>query len=92
MIDLSELLRVIQIYNMRAYHCADQPADTEDGYIPGPGQKQTCVPHTSDYNPQDWVIDISELLRLIQFYNFGGYHPCDDPINGEDGFCPGKRE
>jgi len=29
------------------------------------------------------------LLRLIQFYNSGGYHYC--PGEGtEDGFCPGS--
>jgi hypothetical protein len=28
------------------------------------------------------------LLRLIQFFNSGGYHHC--PANGtEDGYCPG---
>jgi hypothetical protein len=34
---------------------------------------------------------LSELLRLIQFYNSLGYHYC--PVAGtEDGFCPGVAE
>jgi len=28
------------------------------------------------------------LLRLIQFFNSGGYHACPAE-NTEDGFCPG---
>lgn len=87
-INLSELLRCIQFYNAGGLHCADDPGDTEDGYVPGPGAKQSCVPHDTDYAPQDWKIGLSELLRLIQFYNFLGYHVCPGE-NTEDGFCPG---
>jgi hypothetical protein len=47
------------------------------------------VPYDTDYNPQDWVISLSELLRVIQFYNSLGYHYC--PGQGtEDDFCPGS--
>jgi hypothetical protein len=28
---------------------------------------------------------LSELLRMIQFVNVGGYAPCE---TSEDGFCP----
>jgi len=83
-INLSELLRVIQLYNSGGYHC---DAAGEDGYAPGPGD-QTCAPHGSDYNPQDWLIGLSELLRIIQFYNSGGYHYCPEDAT-EDGFCTG---
>ncbi|HPO15204.1 MAG TPA: hypothetical protein PLI09_17305, partial [Candidatus Hydrogenedentes bacterium] len=82
-ISLCELLRVIQLYNIRAYHCQ---AGTEDGYAPGAGEDHACIPHASDYKPQDWYIGLLELLRLIQFYNSGGYHLCE---GSEDGFCPG---
>lgn len=84
LISLSELLRIIQFYNMNALHCQD---GTEDGFAPGLGST-SCTPHNSDYNPQDWRISLSELLRLIQFFNSNGYHHCPgDPT--EDGFCPG---
>lgn len=87
-IDLSELLRVIQFYNSGGFHCAANPGETEDGFVPGPGNEKSCATHNSDYNPQDWIVNIVELLRLIQFYNLGGYHLC--PGDGtEDGFCPG---
>jgi hypothetical protein len=90
-IDLQELLRVIQFYNSEGYYCASQGDPmSEDGYRAGPGENQTCEPHSSDYRPQDWKIDLSELLRLIQFFVSGGYYPCDNPILGEDGFCPGR--
>jgi len=83
-INLSEVIRVVQLFNAREYHC--QPG-TEDGYAPFEGNKN-CTPHKSDYNPQDWKIRLNELLRIIQFFNFpgGSYHP--DP-NGEDSYSPG---
>lgn len=86
--DLTELLRVIQLYNVEAYHCDDS---TEDGYAPGKRPDlETCQPHSADYNPADdeWVISLSEVLRVIQFFNSAGraYYECDD---SEDGFCAG---
>jgi hypothetical protein len=85
-INLSELLRVIQLFNYLGYHC---DAGTEDGYAPGLDGDHTCNYHASDYNPKDWVINLSELLRLIQFFNMGGYHPCPEDPESEDGYCPG---
>ena len=85
-VNLVEILRVIQFYNLGDFHCAIPPESTEDGYAPGPGDT-SCTPHDSDYAPQDWRIGLSELLRLIQFFNTGGYTYC--PESGtEDGFCP----
>jgi PKD repeat protein len=54
--------------------------------------------HSADYNPQDYAINLSELLRVIQFYNFdkqggGGAYHCDtretNAYGYEDGFRPG---
>ncbi len=85
-IDLTELLRVIQLFNSFGYHCATEP--TEDGYAPGYDLSQTnCRPHTSDYNLQDWKISLTELLRLIQIFNIGGYSRDCGNSPGEDGFC-----
>lgn len=44
--------------------------------------------HTADQNG-DNQIGLSELLRVIQFYNSGGYH-CD--AAGEDGYAPGPGD
>lgn len=85
-INISELLRVIQFFNSGGYHCAGSEP-TEDGYIPGYEGDKNCNPHSSDYNPQDWTISLGELLRLIQFFNMGGYYPCPGE---EDGYCPGS--
>ena len=81
-VGLSELLRVVQFYNLHGYGC--EPGE-DDGYMPGDPDRD-CAPHDSDYAPQDWRIALGELMRLIQFYNLGGYHACDA---GEDGYCPG---
>jgi ELWxxDGT repeat protein len=79
-IGLSELLRIIQFYNLKSIHC---DVASEDGFAPGPGATG-CRPHSSDYSPQNWRISLSELLRLIQVFNFSGYYSCDE---GVDGFC-----
>ena len=82
-ISLQELLRVIQFYNSGGLHCLE---GTEDGYAPGPGDS-TCTAHDSDYDPggPDWTINLTELLRLIQFFNSGGYHTA---AGTEDEFGP----
>lgn len=83
-ISLGELLRIIQLYNTGAHHCA---TDTEDGFAPGPGDTD-CEGHDADYNPRDWTISFEELLRMIQFYNapYSFYHT---QTGTEDGFAPG---
>jgi hypothetical protein len=80
-ISLSELLRVIQFFNLFALHCSP---GTEDGYAPLAGD-ESCAPHASDYNPQDWSINLSELLRMVQFFNADCFVEC---VQGEDGYCP----
>ena len=86
-ISLNELLRIIQFFNSGGFGCE---AGTEDGYAPN-DPDQDCCPHDSDYNPgftASWSIDLTELLRLIQFFNSGGYNFC--PLSStEDNYCPG---
>jgi len=89
MVNLTELLRVIQFFNIRGYQCVTPPETSEDGYRAGSGSNHSCAPHSSDYGPQDWQISLTELLRIIQFFNIGGYHACPDE-GTEDGFCPGR--
>ena len=64
---------------VRSVAAALSPAGSSAG-------SEACFPHSSDYNPQDWTINLSELLRLIQLYKAAGYTTCAE---GEDGFCPG---
>ena len=86
-IELSELLRVIQLYNAGGFAC---DAVTEDGYTPM-GNDRTCPPHRLDYAEQDWRFDLGELLRCIQFFNaFGGAYHADS--DGEDGFAAGLEQ
>lgn len=61
--------------------------------LPPLGNDRDCCPHGSDYNPDapDWRIDLTELLRLVQFFNSSGYHPCPGE-DSEDGFCPGTAQ
>jgi hypothetical protein len=81
-IDVSELTRVIQLFNAEAYHCE---VHTEDGYDPGSGSAN-CHAHDSDYDLEDWHIRLNELLRLVQLHNAGDYHAV---AGTEDDFAPG---
>lgn len=82
-ISLTEVLRVIQLYNSGGYYCS---CNTEDSYSVT-GNNRTCSPHSSDYyGSPDWKIQLYEILRLIQIYNYGSYHPS---TGTEDGFALG---
>ena len=89
-ISLGELLRIIQFFNSGGFCCANDPGATEDGFLPGAGTNHACDAHACDYNPggPSWSIDLTELLRLIQFFNSDGYHYCPAEST-EDGYCPG---
>jgi len=83
-ISLAELLRVIQLYNSNYFYCS---CTEEDGYGVNVGNRD-CATHSSDYyGTPNWRIQLYELLRLIQIYNFGGYYPASGT---EDGFALGS--
>ena len=54
----------------------------------GEGEGMSAIVHTADQN-HDHTIDLSELLRLIQFFNSGQYS-CQEGT--EDGYAPGPGE
>ncbi|HOQ30871.1 MAG TPA: PASTA domain-containing protein [Candidatus Hydrogenedens sp.] len=58
-----------------------------EGISEGEVEGEYYPPHDADPNG-DWEISLSELLRIIQFFNMGGYYPC--PGQTEDNYCPGK--
>jgi len=87
-IELSELLRVIQFFNVGSLGC--DPA-TEDGYAPG-APDQSCCPHDSDFVlGTRWSITLLELLRTIQLFNSAGYIECASQ-GTDDGYCPVARQ
>lgn len=93
-IDLLELTRMIQLYNVAVgttrtgdYHTA---SNTEDGFALGAGPITTYHSADSDH---DGRISLSEVLRVAQLYDYvggtvrtGEYHPQGGT---EDGFAPG---
>lgn len=74
-IDLAELLRLIQLYNLDEFRC---DRASEDGYAPGAGDHESCLPHDSDYLEQGWSIDFAKLLRSIQLCNSSSYSVCNE--------------
>ena len=79
-IELTELLRGIQLFNANQFYC---DASSEDGYTIIPAGR-SCAPHSSDYRDGvDWSINLTELLRLIQLFNVGLYVTSSST---EDGF------
>ncbi len=45
--------------------------------------------HSADYNPPDYKINFSELLRVIELYNTGNFH-CDQ--DEKDGYAVGSGD
>ena len=86
LLTLSELLRLIQLYNAGRYYCAASAGASEDGYqVAAPASEPDCVPHSADRDGGK-AVSLSELLRSVQFFNLGGYFYCGDQ-SPEDGFC-----
>jgi hypothetical protein len=85
-IELTELLRVIELYNTRngtlrtgAY--AVDPTNTEDGFASDPARSNTAVVTLTRYHSADTgdgqtvgtpdgKIELTELLRVIELYNY----------------------
>jgi hypothetical protein len=84
-IDLSELLRVVQLYQGNELECS---TDSEDGFQTG-SIARACDPHASDWGPQDWRLSLSELLRTIQLFAVGAYASCSTTSEGD--FCPSTQ-
>jgi len=86
-INISEMLRLIQLHNAGGYHCDN---NSEDGYAPEKSDALNACPfHSSDFAHDDitpdWEIDEVELNRFIEFYNADGYLPDKKSF---DGFRP----
>lgn len=93
--ELSELLRVIQLFNVKAYH--PDTASSEDGFATGVGDTTKGCHHDADYRSgtdglPDAKIDLSELLRVVQLYNVGGFRRAPVGTGTEDGFDVGASE
>jgi len=78
-VNLSEVLRVIQFFNSSGLHCADNQADTEDGYVPRAGSKQSAAVHPRQRLPaqKDWRYQ-PERIRFgwSSSSTSTGYHFC----------------
>ena len=101
MINLSELLRVIELYNTRfgttrtgAYLMEE---GTEDGFNPDSALENGMATSLTEFHSadsdNDGRVNLSELLRVIELYNFrdgtvrtGFYHRS---LTSDDGFDPG---
>lgn len=82
-LSLSELLRVVQLCSFPYYR---RSISGEGGFRLDSAQSSSTEGyHHADYNPPDWQISVSELLRVIQLYNASRYVNAPDE---EDGFLP----
>ena len=75
---------------------ASEGEGAPEGSVDGEGtaedtlEGEPCTRHSADYQDPAWQITLPELLRTVQMYNAGRYHPCPDADPAtEDGFCIG---
>lgn len=83
--ELGELLRIIQLYNAGIFRC--DIAGSEDSYRTGAGDTSGCSRHTADFESPAFQINLTELLRIIQWFNLGGLEPCPEGVDSEDTYC-----
>ncbi|GAB5559146.1 MAG: hypothetical protein SynsKO_07930 [Synoicihabitans sp.] len=98
-IDLGELLRLIELYNHREGTTRTgsyRPDETTvDGFSSGLVEGNLSHHHSAD-SDRNGAIDLGELLRVIELYNFRegtrrtGQYRIDN--NTSDGFAPGLSE
>lgn len=81
-LSLSELLRVVQLYNAGTFSCGE----SEDGWALGADGGTSCGFHDLDFETPQWRFTLGEVLRAIQLYNAGAHYRC---AADEDGWCPG---
>lgn len=87
-IDVPEGTTATQSISSEAYVLLDETGEitvTQDTVVPNVNDGEF---HTADQDLSG-AISLSELLRLIQFYNSGGFHCADFPDDTEDGYQPG---
>jgi len=86
---LGEFLRVVELHTATETHEYHTDGAGEDGYAVGPGPRDGD-PHTGDFDGgSDWLIALSEVLRMVDLFASTPdhmYHP--DP-QSEDGFRKG---
>ncbi len=89
--DASDLDRDGDTYETLPSDLAGNPRVVEGFVDMGAFEKAVIVAtyHSGDYNPEDYKIGLSELLRVIQFYN-GGSYSCDS--DAEDGYAVGEGD
>jgi hypothetical protein len=74
---------LIQLYNdSEGYSCG---ATGGVKYVSGAGDREGCGRHHADYQDPAWVVDLSEMVRVVQLYNAGGYVGCGK--GSVDGYC-----
>ena len=102
-ISLTELTRMIELYNTRngtvrtgSYTVQD---GTEDGFAPDPARAPLATVTLAKYHsadttsPRDGKLDLNELTRVIQIYNYRNgtvrTGQYHNQAETEDGFAPG---
>ena len=89
-IDISEILRIIQLFNRNKFYKPE--VGTQDGFAPAEeAPNLTSGFHDADSDPNEgrnWKIDISEILRIIQLFNKNKFYDCAP--NTQDGFTPSE--
>ena len=82
-IDGTEVSRVLTYWRAGGYQVNTAGAD---GYAVGGGGATGGHRHTADYREPYWVIDGTEVSRVLTYWRAGGYH---SEAQGADGYASG---
>ncbi len=83
-IDGTEVNRVLSYWRAGAYRANAAGAD---GYVAGTSGSMSAPYHKADYRSSYWVIDGTEVNRVLSYWRSGGYHV---DAAGADGYAPGS--
>jgi CSLREA domain-containing protein len=83
-IDGTEVNRVLSYWRAGGYLPNPEGAD---GYAPGSGSTGSAPRHSADYREPYWVIDGTELNRVLSYWRAGSYYA---NAQGADGYAPGS--
>lgn len=88
-IEFNHILKIFTQNQNHEFHCNQSAASGYESLPENQTPNHSCPFHSADIN-KDWKFSLSEILRVIQYWNVGGgrYRKAFEGETSEDGFKP----